>query len=155
MSEIRRWLHKPSERGQSCLRELFTRCAENRPLDMSSPGRSKHQVRIHQGKVAPLLDLGRFEVCKHFDADHYSKVHSAYKLLGKMQMAMDQMHMHFASAIHNSAFNVVHGYVELCFVQTHGEDTVVLHKKQFRELCKLANTLVVLISTAEDGEIEV
>ncbi|CAG2058348.1 unnamed protein product, partial [Timema podura] len=53
-----------------------------------------------------------------------------------MQMAMDQMHMHFASAIHNSAFNVVHGYVELCFVQTHGEDPVILHKKQFRELCK-------------------
>nr|CAD7591027.1 unnamed protein product [Timema genevievae] len=82
------------------------------------------------------LDQALSQVCKHFDADHYSKVHSAYKLLGKMQMAMDQMHMHFASAIHNSAFNVVHGYVELCFVQTHGEDPVILHKKQFRELCK-------------------
>nr|CAD7194657.1 unnamed protein product [Timema douglasi] len=29
---------------------------------MSKPGWSEHQVLIHQGKVAPLLDLGRFEV---------------------------------------------------------------------------------------------
>nr|CAD7572092.1 unnamed protein product [Timema californicum] len=36
--------------------------AENRPSDMSKPGWSEHQVLMHQGKVAPLLDLGRFEV---------------------------------------------------------------------------------------------
>nr|CAD7401093.1 unnamed protein product [Timema poppensis] len=29
---------------------------------MSKLGRSEHQVLLHQGKVAPLLDLGRFEV---------------------------------------------------------------------------------------------
>lgn len=77
-------------------------------------------------------------MCSHFDADHYSKVQAAYRLLGKTQMAMDQLHMHFASAIHNATFSVVHGYVELC----SGGST--LYKKQFKQLCEVGVTYKVL-----------
>jgi hypothetical protein len=61
-------------------------------------------------------------------------VQAAYRLLGKTQMAMDQLHMHFASAIHNAAFSVVHGYVELC----SGGST--FYKKQFKQLCEVGIT---------------
>ncbi|KAJ4430695.1 hypothetical protein ANN_19286 [Periplaneta americana] len=82
-------------------------------------------------------DGTRFEVCSHFDADHYSKVQAAYRLLGKTQMAMDQLHMHFSSAIHNTAFNVVHGYVELCSgaAQDGQAGGNTFHKKQYKHLC--------------------
>nr|CAD7576145.1 unnamed protein product [Timema californicum] len=49
-----------AQAGQT--RRVLKKCEENRPSDMSKPGRSEHQVLIHQGKVAPLLELGRFEV---------------------------------------------------------------------------------------------
>ncbi|KAJ9592435.1 hypothetical protein L9F63_015851 [Diploptera punctata] len=77
------------------------------------------------------LDQALAKVCSHFDAEHYSKVQAAYRLLGKTQMAMDQLHMHFASAIHNAAFNVVHGYVELC-----SQNDLQANKKQYKQLCK-------------------
>jgi Protein of unknown function N-terminal domain (DUF2450). len=83
-----------------------------------------------------------FQVCSHFDADHYSKVQAAYRLLGKTQMAMDQLHMHFASAIHNAAFNVVHGYVELCSNAAQVESVAggsTFHKKQYKQLCQVGN----------------
>lgn len=83
-----------------------------------------------------------FQVCSHFDADHYSKVQAAYRLLGKTQMAMDQLHMHFASAVHNAAFNVVHGYVELCSGAAQAESVAggsTFHKKQYKQLCQVGN----------------
>jgi hypothetical protein len=83
------------------------------------------------------------QVCSHFDSDHYSKVQAAYRLLGKTQMAMDQLHMHFASAIHNAAFSVVHGYVELCSgaaqVESSGGGNA-FHKKQYKQLCEVRST---------------
>jgi len=83
-----------------------------------------------------------FQVCSHFDANHYSKVQAAYRLLGKTQMAMDQLHMHFASAVHNAAFNVVHGYVELCSGAAQAESMAggsTFHKKQYKHLCQVGN----------------
>ncbi|GFG36817.1 hypothetical protein Cfor_08649 [Coptotermes formosanus] len=52
---------------------------------------------------------------------------------------MDQLHMHFASAIHNAAFNVVHGYVELCSSAVQAESMAgggTFHKKQYNQLCQ-------------------
>lgn len=49
------------------------------------------------------------------------------------QTAMDQLHMHFASAIHNTAFTVVLGYVELC----SGTGTTNFQKRQYSDLCKV------------------
>ena len=46
---------------------------------------------------------------------------------------MDQLHMHYASTIHNVAFTVVLGYVELCSGSGDGS----FQKKQYAELCKV------------------
>ena len=53
-------------------------------------------------------------------------------LLGKIQTSMDQLQMHSASAIHNTAWNVVYGHVVLC--QTNEEDSD-LSKKLYHDLC--------------------
>lgn len=49
------------------------------------------------------------------------------------QTAMDQLHMHFTSAIHNTAFQIVLGYVELC----SGTGRENFHKRQYTDLCKV------------------
>lgn len=41
--------------------------------------------------------------------------------------------MHYASTIHNAAFTVVLGYVELC----SGTGDSTFQKKQYAELCKV------------------
>ncbi|XP_063219060.1 syndetin [Bacillus rossius redtenbacheri] len=139
-------LHQTEERLQELLREGNCPGAISLLLECQSAAATYRQftcVAALSGKLQDTLvmaeeqlDQALAQLCSHFRADHYSKVQAAYRLLGKTQMAMDQLHMHFASAIHNSAFNVVHGYVELCFVQSSGESQMVLNKKQFRELCK-------------------
>ena len=48
-----------------------------------------------------------------FNPVTYSRLHSAYRLLGKTHTSMDQLHMHVTSAIHNTAWNVVYGHAVL------------------------------------------
>ena len=55
----------------------------------------------------------------------------------KLQTAMDQLHMHFASAIHNTAFTIVLGYVELCA----GASGSNFQKRQYPDLCKVPAVL--------------
>uniref|UniRef100_A0A8C3K1M9 VPS50 subunit of EARP/GARPII complex n=1 Tax=Calidris pygmaea TaxID=425635 RepID=A0A8C3K1M9_9CHAR len=71
------------------------------------------------------------KICKNFDISHYTKVQQAYRLLGKTQTAMDQLHMHFTQAIHNTVFQVVLGYVELCA----GNTDTKFQKLQYKDLC--------------------
>lgn len=47
------------------------------------------------------------------------------------QTAMDQLHMHFTQAIHNTVFQVVLGYVELCA----GNADTKFQKMQYKDLC--------------------
>lgn len=78
------------------------------------------------------LDVALSKVCTNFDRHHYEKLQAAYQLLGKTQTATDQLLMHFASAIHNKAFNIVLGYVELC---AGGADRN-FQKRHYLDLCK-------------------
>uniref|UniRef100_A0A452EEJ7 VPS50 subunit of EARP/GARPII complex n=1 Tax=Capra hircus TaxID=9925 RepID=A0A452EEJ7_CAPHI len=77
------------------------------------------------------LDVALSKICKNFDINHYTKVQQAYRLLGKTQTAMDQLHMHFTQAIHNTVFQVVLGYVELCA----GNTDTKFQKLQYKDLC--------------------
>ncbi|KAK4825938.1 hypothetical protein QYF61_003450 [Mycteria americana] len=81
------------------------------------------------------LDVALSKICKNFDISHYTKVQQAYRLLGKTQTAMDQLHMHFTQAIHNTVFQVVLGYVELCA----GNTDTKFQKLQYKDLCTLKN----------------
>ncbi|KAF2896789.1 hypothetical protein ILUMI_09384 [Ignelater luminosus] len=57
------------------------------------------------------LDQVLAQMCFYFDSVRYSKLQAAYKLLGKTQIAMDHLHMHYTSAIYNTALNIVRVYV--------------------------------------------
>ncbi|XP_075223193.1 vacuolar protein sorting 50 isoform X2 [Lycorma delicatula] len=72
------------------------------------------------------LDVALAKMCYVFEEDVYSKLQAAYALLGKTRIAMDQLHMHFTTAIHNSAFTVIHSYAQ--------QDNST--KKQYSDLCK-------------------
>ncbi|XP_064613648.1 LOW QUALITY PROTEIN: syndetin-like [Liolophura sinensis] len=82
--------------------------------------------------IEEQLDVALSRTCTNFDHVHYSKVQTAYRMLGKTQTAMDQLHMHYASAIHNTAFTIVLGYVELCA----GHMQANFQKRQYPDLCK-------------------
>ncbi|XP_043923577.1 syndetin isoform X2 [Protopterus annectens] len=90
---------------------------------------SKLQDTLEQ--IEEQLDVALSKTCKHFDNGHYTKVQQAYRLLGKTQTAMDQLHMHFTQAIHNTVFQVVLGYVELCA----GNTDTKFQKMQYKDLC--------------------
>lgn len=47
---------------------------------------------------------------------------------------MDQLHMHFTQAIHNTVFQVVLGYVELCA----GNADTKFQKMQYKDLCTVS-----------------
>lgn len=47
---------------------------------------------------------------------------------------MDQLHMHYTSAIHNTAFTIVLGYVELY----SGTGSTNFQKKQYSDLCEVS-----------------
>ena len=61
----------------------------------------------------------------------------AYILVYFLQTAMDQLHMHFTSAIHNTTFTIVLGYVELCA----GTGDSNFQKKQYIDLCKVCDKI--------------
>ncbi|XP_068094573.1 syndetin isoform X2 [Hyperolius riggenbachi] len=90
---------------------------------------SKLQDTLEQ--IEELLDVALAKICKNFDVSHYTKVQQAYRLLGKTQTAMDQLHMHFTQAIHNTVFQVVLGYVELCA----GNTDTKFQKLPYKDLC--------------------
>ncbi|XP_053914744.1 syndetin isoform X1 [Cuculus canorus] len=90
---------------------------------------SKLQDTLEQ--IEEQLDVALSKICKNFDVSHYTKVQQAYRLLGKTQTAMDQLHMHFTQAIHNTVFQVVLGYVELCA----GNTDTKFQKLQYKDLC--------------------
>ncbi|XP_074055467.1 syndetin isoform X3 [Macrotis lagotis] len=95
---------------------------------------SKLQDTLEQ--IEEQLDVALSKICKNFDVAHYTKVQQAYRLLGKTQTAMDQLHMHFTQAIHNTVFQVVLGYVELCA----GNTDTKFQKLQYKDLCTHVTT---------------
>lgn len=72
-----------------------------------------------------------FQICFEFNADVYSRLQAAHSQLGKRRIAMDQLHMHYTSAIHSAAFNVIHSYVSI--------DSTSTAKKPYVQLCQVIN----------------
>ena len=62
---------------------------------------------------------------------------------GCTQTAMDQLHMHFTTAIHTKAFHIVLGYVQL----VRGDGGTSFQKRSYADLCKVTNpTLNIILS---------
>lgn len=81
------------------------------------------------------IDASLSKMCHYFNYDTYASLQKAYRLMGKTQTSMDSLCMHFATAISDKAFSVVHGYVELCS-RPENKRTENYRKKDYKELCK-------------------
>ncbi|XP_008194931.2 syndetin [Tribolium castaneum] len=58
------------------------------------------------------LDRVLAQTCYHFDGERYQKLLLAYHLLDKSEISMiDNLHVHYITAIYNTSLNVVHSYV--------------------------------------------
>jgi len=68
-------------------------------------------------------------MCFNFDKERYSAVQEAYRRLGKTRIAIDQLHMHYTSAVHSTSFDTIN-----LFVNT---DKVENNKNSFALLCQV------------------
>ncbi|KAG6465406.1 hypothetical protein O3G_MSEX015129 [Manduca sexta] len=57
------------------------------------------------------LDSVLSGLCYHFDEVTFRKLRKAYELLGKTQAAMEQLHMHYSSAVNESSIEAVKNYI--------------------------------------------
>ncbi len=71
------------------------------------------------------------QICEKFNETLYGQLQAAYAQLGKTQAAMDQLHMHFTSAIQNTALKVIKSFVG------KSEVGAIASGKQYNELCKV------------------
>ncbi|XP_065839973.1 syndetin-like isoform X2 [Oscarella lobularis] len=85
-----------------------------------------------QDQIEERLDKALEKTCFGFDMHHYENVQTAYRLLGKTQMAMDQLHMHFTQAIYSVSRRVVLQYAE----KSAGQVTDGLQRTPYIDLCK-------------------
>ncbi|XP_012257416.2 syndetin [Athalia rosae] len=129
---------KTLQRTEDRLQELLSEGNYPRAISLllecqSAAERYKHFhcVAALNGKLQDTLDQAEeildqtlAKMCSDFDIGTYTSVQGAYGLLGKTQMAMDQLHMHFTAAIHNIAFTAVHAFVGGAM------------KKQYKQLCQ-------------------
>ncbi|XP_018562403.1 syndetin [Anoplophora glabripennis] len=80
------------------------------------------------------LDRILSQMCYHFDGERYCKLQKAYNLLEKSQVSMiDNLHVHYITAIYNSSFNVVHSYVTSAEILDSTENS---GKNPYKTLCQ-------------------
>lgn len=72
-------------------------------------------------------------MCYYFDGERYGKLQTAYKLLDKSQIVMiDNLHVHYITAIYNTAFNIVNSFVNEADIVDSGDNT---GKNPYKTLC--------------------
>ncbi|CAH0599560.1 unnamed protein product [Chrysodeixis includens] len=82
-----------SHKEYTCIADLATRLQDT--LDMTEE----------------KLDAILASICYKFDEVIFRKLRKAYALLGKTQAAMEQLHMHYSSAVNESSIEAVKNYV--------------------------------------------
>ncbi|XP_059063012.1 syndetin [Achroia grisella] len=100
-----------SHNEYTCIADLTTRLQDT--LDMTEE----------------KLDSVLSKICYNFDEHIFRKLKKAYTLLGKMQAAMEQLHMHYSSAVNEYAIEAVKPYV--------GDVTIEM---KFQDLCQAVQT---------------
>ncbi|GAV02132.1 hypothetical protein RvY_12734 [Ramazzottius varieornatus] len=91
--------------------------------------------RLQEGlvDVESKLDIALNQLCQEFDPKVYVKVYHAYQLLDKNQTAVDQLHMHFVTRIHNESFGIVLRCVEQSSHRKVPLESLL--RKPYQELC--------------------
>ncbi|XP_074039810.1 vacuolar protein sorting 50 isoform X1 [Leptinotarsa decemlineata] len=83
------------------------------------------------------LDRVLAQTCFHFDGDRYRKLQAAYNLLEKSSLSMiDNLHVHYITAIYNSSFNVVQSYISSPDILESSENS---GKNPYKILCQSIN----------------
>lgn len=77
-------------------------------------------------------------MCYYFDSSRYNKLQCAYKLLGKTQIAVDHLHMHYISAIYNTSVNIIHVYA----AQDVNDNQDNSGKRTYKKLCSVSFVLL-------------
>lgn len=88
------------------------------------------------------LDRVLAQMCYYFDATRYRKLQDAYKLLGKTQIAVDHLHMHYISSIYNTSVNIVYVYIQHEGMEMPVGDNT---KKPYKNLCLVSFLLFFLV----------
>lgn len=73
-------------------------------------------------------------MCFNFDHKKYSAVQDAYRRLGKTRIAIDQLHMHYTSAIHSASFDTINLFVN--------SEKVENNKNSFALLCQVIYNII-------------
>lgn len=60
------------------------------------------------------MALGK--LCENFNPVNYERLLTAYRYLGKTEIALDQLIIHFMTAINHASFSVILENVEVCLV---------------------------------------
>lgn len=89
----------------------------------------KLQERLNQ--IEESLDKQSSNLCFEFNQSTYDQLILSYKLLGKLQLFIDQFNLHFISALNNISQSVV---IEFLVDNYSLEE---LGNKSFKELCEL------------------
>lgn len=78
-------------------------------------------------------------MCFYFDGIKYAKLQMAYTLLDKSQILMiDNLHVHYITAIYNTAFNIVNSFVN----ETDIDNADTSGKNPYKTLCSVRNLLI-------------
>lgn len=74
-------------------------------------------------------------MCFYFDGIKYTKLQMAYSLLDKSQILMiDNLHVHYITAIYNTAFNIVNSFVNETDIVDSSENS---GKNPYKTLCSV------------------
>lgn len=80
------------------------------------------------------LDKALAQTCLHFNEEYFSKLQEAFKLLDKSQSSViDNLHVHYITAIYHQSFNVVQSYVSSPDVLISSDTT---EKNPYKILCQ-------------------
>ena len=111
----------------SAIHQLSGKLADTLVMTEEQLDQALARQMAHHSLVSQY-DQTFFRQCTNFNAETYGKLQQAYRLLGKTQTSMDQLLMHFTTAIHNHSFAVVYGHV--CLI------TDCPRPPPYPELCK-------------------
>lgn len=88
--------------------------------------------------IEKQLDVALGKLCKNFNPVNYERLLTAYRYLGKTEIALDQLIIHFMTAINHASFSVILENVEEYSLEPVSEDS--FQHLHFEEQCKKVGT---------------
>lgn len=81
--------------------------------------------------IGEQVDTVMSKMCLSYDSNTYAKLQKTYVLMDRSEIAVDQLLMHFCSAINSQAHNIVMKHLD--------QSAPTELKKDFQDLCKILN----------------